>query len=39
MITAMMIGKRIFSVLETGRSCDILISRSFLVVSRRMMGG
>ena len=33
------IGKMIFSVLETGRSCSILISRSFRVVSRRMIGG
>ena len=33
------IGNTIFSVLETCRSCSILTSRSFLVVSRRMIGG
>ena len=38
-MVATAIGNTIFSVLETGRSCSILISRSFLVVSRRMSGG
>jgi hypothetical protein len=32
-------GKAIFSVTDTGLSCFILISRSFLVVSARMIGG
>ncbi len=32
-------GKTIFSFLLTGRSCDILIARSFFDVSARMMGG
>jgi hypothetical protein len=32
-------GKAIFSVMETGRSCRILISRSFLVVKALIMGG
>ena len=32
-------GKRIFSVLETGRNCSITTLRSFLVVRARMMGG
>jgi hypothetical protein len=33
------IGKAIFSTLETGLSCRILISRSFFVVRARIMGG
>ena len=33
------IGNRIFSSLETGRSCSILILRSFSVVSSFMIGG
>ena len=37
MVTAM--GKMIFSRLLTGRSCSMTISRSFLVVRARMMGG
>ena len=37
MVTA--IGKMIFSRLVTGRSCSITISRSFLVVSARIIGG
>ena len=37
--TVTMMGKRIFSSLETGRSCSILIFRSFSVVSSFMMGG
>ena len=32
-------GKTIFSIWRTGRSCFISISRSALVVSRRMIGG
>ena len=38
-ITVTIIGKMIFSVLLTLRSCSILTSRSFLVVSKRMIGG
>ena len=38
-IAVMMIGKTIFSVLDTGRSCPIFIARSFLVVNARMIGG
>ena len=34
----MMIGNRILSSLETGRSCSILILRSFSVVSSFMIG-
>ena len=34
-----MMGNKIFSVLETGRSCFILILRSLSVVSAFMMGG
>ena len=34
-----MMGNRIFSSLDTGRSCSILIFRSFSVVSRRIIGG
>ena len=34
-----MMGNRIFCVLETGRSCSILILRSSSVVSRRISGG
>ena len=33
------IGKRIFSVLDTGRSCFITILRSSFVVRAFMMGG
>ena len=33
------IGKRIFSSLDTGRSCSILILRSFSVVKSFMIGG
>ena len=35
----MMMGNRIFSSLETGRSCPILIFLSFSVVKSFMMGG
>ena len=34
-----MMGNRIFSSLETGRSCSILILRSLSVVSNFMIGG
>ena len=34
-----MMGKRIFSVLETFRGVLMVILRSFSVVSARMMGG
>ena len=37
--TVMMMGNRIFSSLETGRSCCILIFLSFSVVNAFMMGG
>ena len=39
MTTEMMIGKRIRSVFDTGRSVRIRIARSCLLVSSRMMGG
>ena len=39
MMMVHMIGKMIFSVLETVRSCFITMLRSFLVVSAFMMGG
>ena len=38
-ITAMISGKRMRSSFDTGRSVRILIPRSFLLVSARMMGG
>ena len=37
--TVTKIGNRIFSVLETVRSCVMTTERSFLVVSARMIGG
>ena len=39
MITAMISGKRIRPSFETGRSVRILMPRSFLLVSARMIGG
>ncbi len=39
MMTAIRMGKRIFSVFDTVRSCDMRIERSFFEVSIRMMGG
>lgn len=38
-IMVTMIGNRILSVFDTGRSCPILIERSSLVVSAFMIGG
>ena len=38
-VVSTVMGKRIFSSLETGRSCTIFILRSSSVVSRRMIGG
>ena len=37
--TVTMMGKMIFSVLETSLSCPILIARSFLGTMRRISGG
>ena len=37
--TVMIMGKRIFSSFDTGRSCSILIFRSFSVVRSFMTGG
>ena len=37
--TVMITGNRIFSSLDTGRSCSILILRSFSVVNNFIIGG